>query len=787
MASRKSPFCLLLTLALVPRSVAEVEDGWTLARSLAPDTLVEPTRGLRSGRLSPDGTLIAYETRGADGKASIELVPAAGGVPRTLVPPGFDAGGPCFTRDSAALYFHWSKPGTEKIFVVPVAGGEPRQVTYGPGHDLHPSLSADGATLAFDSDREGSYDIWIQSLPGGDPVRLTVDPTPDFHPALSPDGRKVAFVSGRGGGWHLWARDVSGGSAYPLTRGSAADAHPFALPDGSGLVFDSDRSGTTGLWRVDWTGGGLDRVPTASPRASFPSVSGEGRTLVFTSEARGRASLEKTELPGGTKTAPVGAQAGAEPSRVGTPDPVPATGLGSEVRVMAFHPQSVPGGVGPEANVFAAFSEDVVPIGTWSQAVRMAAAGRGEVAVEALYNPALQRLELQPREPLAPGGKYRVELLPGKLAGRSGSPFSGFKWTFSRDDTGPGTEVVVATVASYDQFRVKGVLPRPDREGIRPDTKVAARFVGPFDPSSVDAKALVLKDEEGNPVAGELRMVEGDSTLVLVPYQALRPGVGYRAELSRTIRDPAGRTLTGRTEWGFRVAHGSPLTVVEVEPRGELGLESPITLRFNRPVDPATLGSGELVLEGGGIPHKGSHILDESGTLLLFQPHSRLPPGTELVLHLPAGLADREGHPVELAKPLRFATPRSASSQGADAILARHLPSRGGERSGDPMARLHETEGEPDADRVPRWVPAVLRGLKGKGYVDPALAAGLDGSGTLTRYRAALMVDSARQRTAAMSRHERAAVDRLLEEFGSELGRMGRVQTAAVPRAVAGG
>jgi hypothetical protein len=70
----------------------------------------------------------------------------------------------------------------------------------------------------------------------------------------------------------------------------------------------------------------------------------------------------------------------------------------------------------------------------------------------------------------------------------------------------------------------------------------------------------------------------------------------------------------------------------------------------------------------------------------------------------------------------------------------------------------------------------VLRVLRRKGYLDPALAAGLDSPAGVTRYRVALLVDSARERQAAMTAYERKLVERLAEEFRPELARLGRDQ-----------
>lgn len=264
-------------------------------------------------------------------------------------------------------------------------------------------------------------------------------------------------------------------------------------------------------------------------------------------------------------------------------------------------------------------------------------------------------------------------------------------------------------------------------------------------------------------------MAQGDRVLVLAPYDPFTPGRKYKVEVEREVATKAGVTLQGKNHWVFQVAHGSGLKIVKVEPTGrELDSETTITLAFNRPLDPRSLDSGEMVLEGGNIPHKGSFYLGPEKRLLLFQPFSRLPPRTEFVLHLPAGLADLEGNPLELEKPLRFHTGKGAPEGGVANLMAKHL---GGGSVKSPSAYMEAATG---TRPVPDWVPKVLKVLKRKGYLDPALAGGIDRRNSLTRYKAALLVDSARNRQAAMTSYEKKIVERLASEFSPEMTRLGR-------------
>lgn len=752
--------------------------GFALSRSLQPGTLVEPGFGARLGRVSPDGTQIAYLAAKDGGPEALFVKPATGGSPRELVAGPFRVGGPCWAPDGASIYFHSTERGPEKIFRVDLATGRRELLTQGPHHDLHPSISADGKRLAFDSDREGGYDIWIQDLPRGTPQRITMARGPDFFPALHPDGTKVAFTSRRDGRWRIWAKPVNGGPAIPLSAGAGADAHPAASPDGKWVAFDTDVEGDARVMLVDWDGGAPILVETRGRRATYPTFGGD--ILAFTATSHGVTSVERAKLdlrlgapavaPPPSSRSPAPALAGGfqippDPTPAVPPVPVPAAPRGPRLRVLSYHPTNPTRPVPPEASVFLAFSNPLsVPAAGWSSAVRLT---RDGVAVppQVAYNRGLRRLEVTGPGGALTGGAYRLEIPAGALESTDGVSFEGTSFSFVVEP-GPGG---ARAAAAAGPFRIRAVSPKVGERGVQPDSKVAVRFSRAFDPRSVSAEAVRLIAEDGRRHPGVIRMAQGDRLLILAPYDPLVRGRKYKVEVDREVSAVGGEGLQGKDHWLFQVAHGTGLKIVNVEPAGrELDSETTITLAFNRPLDPRSLDSGEMVLEGGSIPHKGSFYLGPEKRLLLFQPFSRLPPRTEFVLHLPAGLSDLEGNSLELDEPLRFHTGRGKPEGGVANLMAKHL---GGGSVKRPSEYLEAATG---AQPVPGWVPKVLKVLKRKGYLDPALAGGIDRRGSLTRYKAALLVDSARGRQAAMTSYEKKIVERLATEFSPEMTRLGR-------------
>lgn len=783
--TRPAWFAAALALGLVlprPGLAGASGQGFALSRSLHPGALVEPGFGATVGRMSPDGTQIAYLAPRPDGNEALFVKPVAGGSPRELVGGAFRVGAPCWTPDGAALFFHSTERGPEKIFRVELATGARTLVTQGPHHDLHPSLSADGRLLAFDSDREGGYDIWVQELPAGEPRRVTMARGPDFFPALHPDGTQVAFTSRRDGRWRIWAKPLAGGPATPLSPGAGADAHPAASPDGRWVAFDTDVDGDARVMLVDWRGGTSTPVETRGRRATYPGFGGD--RLVFTATVHGVTSIERANLAPGLAAPPMAATVPdltGGPSLAGAfqvpPDPVvpvipappvpvpPAPRRGPPLRVLSYNPSQPGRPVRPETLVYLAFSHElVVPEGGWARAVRLTRDGAA-VPAQVAYNQGLRRLEVTGPGGALAGGTYEVDVPAGSLQARTGAPFEGIRFGFVVE----GGPLEAAAEQAGGPFRIRAVSPKVGERGVATDSKIAVRFTRAFDPRTVSAEAVGLVDEEGHRHPGVIRMAQGDKVLVLAPYDPLVAGRKYKVEVDREVATAEGERLVGKNHWVFQVAHGSGLKVVKVEPEGrELDSETTITLAFNRALDPRSLDSGEIVLEGGNIPHKGSFFLGPEKRLLLFQPFSRLPPRTEFVLHLPPGLTDLEGNALALEQPLRFHTGRAEAEAGAADLMAKHL---GGGTVKRPSEYLGAASG---TGPVPEWVPKVLKVLKRKGYLDPALAGGIESRGALTRYKAALLVDSARDRQAAMTAYEKKIVEKLSTEFASEMTRLGR-------------
>jgi Tol biopolymer transport system component len=122
-----------------------------------------------AARWSPDGRYIAFEFRPKD-HSEVYLLELGGGAPKLLPTlPGFDNGGPSWSRDGKWVYFYSDRGGEPfQLWKVPTSGGSPVQVTKKGG--VFGIESEDGQFLYYAKLRMSG--IWKMRLQGGEETRV---------------------------------------------------------------------------------------------------------------------------------------------------------------------------------------------------------------------------------------------------------------------------------------------------------------------------------------------------------------------------------------------------------------------------------------------------------------------------------------------------------------------------------------------------------------------------------------------------------------------------------------
>ena len=236
-------------------------------------------------RYSPDGSRIAFASARSEGRAQIWSCGGDGSNPRQLTSFGPDhgtTGSPAWSPDGKLIAFDTRPPGSSSsIFVIDAdGGGQPRRLT-GPGStNFIPAWSSDGRFIYFGSDRSGPVEIWRLPVSGGTPEQVTRHG--GFEVFLTADGRFLYYTKGheREG---MWRMPIEGGEEEFLPELKPVARHRYWHGARDGIYFldfsDSVPVPTIRLFR--FSGRKVTTVLTA-PAPPVPRFRG----LTFTPDGR---------------------------------------------------------------------------------------------------------------------------------------------------------------------------------------------------------------------------------------------------------------------------------------------------------------------------------------------------------------------------------------------------------------------------------------------------------------------------------------------------------------------
>jgi Tol biopolymer transport system component/serine/threonine protein kinase len=245
----------------------------------SPEALISTTREDSRGALSPDGTVVAFNSDRA-GDMNIWLFSLADSTARQLTSGQGGDFQPNWSPDSKKIAFFSSRSGSPNIWEVEIASGTLRRLTSYDGVSVNPFYSPDGSLIAYQSDQNGRLEVWVLNADRTNPRRLTnVGVTGHFMRWLD-SGKELVFRCACGGKPVTMKVSIDGG-----------DPEPFAeMMGGSHISFSPDRSrimdvvGHRVLWVSPLNGGKPEKVyefPDSDVRIDYPVWSPDGKWVLF--------------------------------------------------------------------------------------------------------------------------------------------------------------------------------------------------------------------------------------------------------------------------------------------------------------------------------------------------------------------------------------------------------------------------------------------------------------------------------------------------------------------------
>jgi serine/threonine protein kinase len=217
----------------------ESHDIW-IAKDVGADSAIQLTRGPGgwegSAAWSPDGSLIAFDSRDADGFAHVWVIRPDGLDLRRITQGGLSEFMPTWSRDSRWLYYGECRPDGCDIWRVAMAGGAPERITHSGG--FRGVEAPDGQTFVYTVTDDESP-LFAQPIAGG-PRRQLVECAITRSLAAGPDGVYYMACPAQAPTSQLYRLDLETGRESLLgtaTIGGGFVPGMSVSPDGQRILF----------------------------------------------------------------------------------------------------------------------------------------------------------------------------------------------------------------------------------------------------------------------------------------------------------------------------------------------------------------------------------------------------------------------------------------------------------------------------------------------------------------------------------------------------------------------
>jgi len=244
----------------------------------------------------------------------------------------------------------------------------------------------------------------------------------------------------------------------------------------------------------------------------------------------------------------------------------------------------------------------------------------------------------EPSEPLLPGARYTVRVLPGLMDTTGGELVDGYNWVF-------GTQLP----------DIVSVMPGNKAQYVSPHTRLKVTFNQEMERQATQA-LFGLATADGATVSGTFSWDE--KVMFFTPSRPLESGVGYAVWLAKGSPSAAGEaTIDSNYAWRFTVA--ALPEMVSASPRdGQTGVDpgGAIEITFTSPISRPTLAEGMVISPTARFYSYGR----DRDTRIEVRAY--LQPSTWYTVTLTSGIQDSFGRPLQEERVIHFKTrPREPS------------------------------------------------------------------------------------------------------------------------------
>lgn len=253
-------------------------------------------------RFSPDGSRIAYISRGGDRYTQLRIMDSDGSNDRLVC-------------QGAVESLSWSSDGNRIVFsmldywrglyfysdlyICEVSTRSVKRLTK-KMRARTPSWSPDGGKVLFATNTGcGNTDIAVLDLNNRGVTSLTNTDDLSFYSgcAWSPKGDKIAFVRlAPGKLQQIWVADSDGSSMRAITDGLTQDLTPTWSPDGKHILFASGRTGIYNIFAYNVETQQTVQLTNVLGGAISPSFSRDGKTVAFAGYSGGGWDIQTAEV-----------------------------------------------------------------------------------------------------------------------------------------------------------------------------------------------------------------------------------------------------------------------------------------------------------------------------------------------------------------------------------------------------------------------------------------------------------------------------------------------------------